>query len=105
MPPLPPGSSRAASGDDVPSAGVRSDGDETVETRPPKPPNPVDALAGAETMVAPAETVVRETLASAGTILAEGAGYERQRRLIAGGASLADLVDHLIDEMRGGRPA
>ncbi|MCB9567144.1 MAG: serine/threonine protein kinase [Myxococcales bacterium] len=32
----------------------------------------MDALAGAETMVAPAETVVRETLASAGTILAEG---------------------------------
>jgi YbdK family carboxylate-amine ligase len=37
-------------------------------------------------------------------ILQHGPSYERQRRLVASGASLVDVVDSLVDELRTDRP-
>lgn len=41
-----------------------------------------------------------EELASVTTVIDEGPSYARQRALVAGGASLADVVDALVDELR-----
>lgn len=47
-----------------------------------------------------------EQLAGAHTVLAHGPSCERQRRVAAShGGDLRAVVDHLIDEMRSGRPA
>jgi carboxylate-amine ligase len=38
-------------------------------------------------------------------ILEHGAGYERQRRIVASGGTLVDVVDALLEEFRAGVPA
>jgi carboxylate-amine ligase len=43
-------------------------------------------------------------LAAVRRILAERAGYARQRRIVDGGGSLADVVDHLVAELAAGEP-
>jgi carboxylate-amine ligase len=45
-----------------------------------------------------------DELALAGRILDHGPSYLRQRRLVAGGASLEDVVAGLVDELRTDRP-
>ena len=46
-----------------------------------------------------------EELAGAGRILEHGPSYVRQRRLVAAGARLADVVDSLVEELKTDRPA
>lgn len=46
-----------------------------------------------------------DELAGAGRILDHGPSYLRQRGLVAGGASLPDVVSSLVDELRTDRPA
>jgi glutamate---cysteine ligase / carboxylate-amine ligase len=45
-----------------------------------------------------------EELAGTRRILEHGPSYLRQRRLVAGGASLADVVDSLVEELKTDRP-
>jgi carboxylate-amine ligase len=49
-------------------------------------------------------TGVCETVAEAGRILDHGPSYLRQRRLVVEGASLADVVAGLVDELQTDRP-
>lgn len=45
-----------------------------------------------------------EELAGVATVIEEGPSYARQRALVADGASLVDVVDALVDELRTDRP-
>jgi carboxylate-amine ligase len=46
-----------------------------------------------------------EELTGALRILEHGPSYVRQRRLVAAGARLADVVDSLVEELKTDRPA
>ena len=51
-----------------------------------------------------AESGCSSELEDVGVILEHGPGYVRQRRVIDRGGTLVDVVDHLIEELRAGRP-
>jgi glutamate---cysteine ligase / carboxylate-amine ligase len=46
-----------------------------------------------------------DELLGAGRILDHGPSYLRQRRLVAAGASLVDVVDSLVEELRTDHPS
>lgn len=51
-----------------------------------------------------AELGCSKELADVRTILDKGPGYVRQRRVVEGGGSLVDVVDHLVAELDAGEP-